>query len=82
MIAMAPEAQEPQTSPIDLDAPMDVNEAAKYLKVEPETLHAWRRTGKGPRHSMLGSDGRTVRYTMRDLNQFMVERRPKPKKKK
>jgi hypothetical protein len=91
MMAIADNAVEPAAEAIDLDAPMDVKAAAKYLLVEPDTLHKWRCNLKGPHRngphctgpkckgphpngplfSILGTDGRTVRYTMRDLIAFM-----------
>lgn len=67
----------------DLDAPMTVEEAAEWLRLEPDTLHRWRRKqNDGPAYSMLGDDAKTVRYTLRDLLDFMQSRRKQPKSKR
>jgi uncharacterized protein YjcR len=73
---------QPQSA-ADLDAPMTVEEAAEYLRVEPDTLHSWRRKQNGgPDYSLIGSDGRTVRYTLRDLMAYMASRKCSPRNKK
>jgi predicted DNA-binding transcriptional regulator AlpA len=53
------------------DRRLTVEEAAQVLCVSVKTLEAWRRLGKGPMFVKLG---RSVRYTMRDLDQFTRER--------
>lgn len=53
------------------DRGLTVEEAARVLCVSVKTLEAWRRLGKGPMFVKLG---RSVRYTMRDLDQFTRER--------
>lgn len=53
------------------DRRLTVEEAAELLCVSVKTLEAWRRLGKGPMFVKLG---RSVRYTMRALDQFTRER--------
>jgi predicted DNA-binding transcriptional regulator AlpA len=53
------------------DRRLTVEEAAQLLCVSVKTLEAWRRLGKGPVFVKLG---RSVRYTMRALDQFTLER--------
>ena len=53
------------------DRRLTVDEAAQVLCVSVKTLEAWRRLGKGPAFVKLG---RSVRYTMRALDQFTRER--------
>ena len=53
------------------DRRLTVEEAAQVLCVSFKTLEAWRRLGKGPVFVKLG---RSVRYTMRALDQFTLER--------
>lgn len=53
------------------DRRLTVEEAAQVLCVSVKTLEAWRRLGKGPMFVKLG---RSVRYTMGDLDQFTRER--------
>jgi hypothetical protein len=53
------------------DQRLTVEEAAQVLCVSVKTLEAWRRLGKGPVFVKLG---RSVRYTMRALDQFTLER--------
>ncbi len=53
------------------DRQLNVDEAAEVLCVSVKTLEAWRRLGKGPMFVKLG---RSVRYTMRALDQFTRER--------
>ncbi|MCR6645893.1 MAG: helix-turn-helix domain-containing protein [Terricaulis sp.] len=53
------------------DRRLTVEEAAQVLSVSVKTLEAWRRLGKGPEFVKLG---RSVRYTMRALDQFTLER--------
>ena len=50
---------------------LTVEETAQVLCVSVKTLEAWRRLGKGPVFVKLG---RSVRYTMRALDQFTRER--------
>jgi hypothetical protein len=47
-------------------------EAARFLKVRPQTLAAWRHYRKGPRCLRVGT--KAIRYRMDDLLAF-VERR-------
>ncbi len=49
------------------DRRLTVDEAAALLSVSVKTLEAWRRLGKGPMFVKLG---RSVRYTMRSLDEF------------
>jgi Helix-turn-helix domain len=62
-----------QTAPVvgQEDRRLTVEEAAQVLCVSVKTLEAWRRLGKGPVFVKLG---RSVRYTMRALDQFTLER--------
>lgn len=53
------------------DRRLTVEDAAEFLCVSVKTLEAWRRLGKGPMFVKLG---RSVRYTMRALDQFTRER--------
>lgn len=53
------------------DRRLTAEEAAQVLCVSVKTLEAWRRLGKGPMFVKLG---RSVRYTMRALDQFTLER--------
>jgi hypothetical protein len=53
------------------DRRLTVDEAAQVLCMSAKTLEAWRRLGKGPVFVKLG---RSVRYTMRALDQFTRER--------
>lgn len=53
------------------DRRLTAEEAAELLCVSVKTLEAWRRLGKGPVFVKLG---RSVRYTMRALDQFTCER--------
>jgi len=53
------------------DRRLTVDEAAQVLCVSVKTLEAWRRLGKGPMFVKLG---RSVRYTMRALDEFTRER--------
>lgn len=53
------------------DRRLTVEEAAQVLCVSVKTLEAWRRLGRGPVFVKLG---RSVRYTMRALDQFTLER--------
>lgn len=53
------------------DRRLTVEETAQVLCVSVKTLEAWRRLGKGPVFVKLG---RSVRYTMRALDQFTLER--------
>jgi predicted DNA-binding transcriptional regulator AlpA len=53
------------------DRRLTVDEAAAFLSVSVKTLEAWRRLGKGPMFVKLG---RSVRYTMRSLDEFTRDR--------
>lgn len=53
------------------DRRLTVDEAAAVLSVSVKTLEAWRRLGKGPMFVKLG---RSVRYTMRSLDEFTRDR--------
>lgn len=53
------------------DRRLTVDEAAALLSVSVKTLEAWRRLGKGPMFVKLG---RSVRYTMRSLDEFTRDR--------
>lgn len=53
------------------DRRLTVEEAAELLSVSVKTLEAWRRLGKGPEFVKLG---RSVRYTIRALDAFTLER--------
>jgi hypothetical protein len=53
------------------DRRLTVDEAADVLAVSVKTLEAWRRLGKGPVFVKLG---RSVRYTMRALDDFTRDR--------
>lgn len=55
----------------DIERPLTVDEAAEVLSVSVKTLEAWRRLGKGPAFVKLG---RSVRYTMRSLDEFTRDR--------
>ncbi len=48
---------------------LNETEAADYLMLSPHTLRTWRSEGKGPRYRQL--EGRTIRYTMTDLNEWL-----------
>lgn len=50
---------------------LTVDDAASLLSVSVKTLEAWRRLGKGPAFVKLG---RSVRYTMRAIDQFTSDR--------
>lgn len=52
---------------------LTLDETAKLLEVGKSTLYTWRTQGKGPYYvSLTGSNhGRSVRYTLRDLVEFM-----------
>lgn len=53
------------------DRRLTVDEAAALLSVSVKTLEAWRRLGKGPLFVKLG---RSVRYTVRSLDEFTRDR--------
>jgi excisionase family DNA binding protein len=50
---------------------MNRTEAAEYLAIQPQTLAGWAITGKGPRMVKIG---RSVRYRLEDLNEFVKSR--------
>ncbi len=72
--------EQTETPSVDLDAPMDADQAAAYLKLDKETLHRMRRKNEGPAVSLIGTDGRSARYTLRNLMAFMESRKAKIKK--
>lgn len=45
-------------------------EVAARLQVTPRTMRRWRDEGGGPRCMGLGSDGRTIRYRIADIDDF------------
>ena len=47
-------------------------EAAKFLRLSPQTLRNWRTQSRGPAYSRAG---RAIRYSMEDLRAFMNENR-------
>lgn len=53
------------------DLRLTVEETAHLLCLSVKTLETWRRLGKGPVFVKLG---RSVRYTMRALDEFTLER--------
>ena len=50
-------------------------DAALYIAVSQHTLRAWRRQGRGPVYLKLG---RSIRYTVADLSQYLLEHRVEP----
>lgn len=52
------------------------NEAAALLKLDPRTLQNWRYLGRGPVHVRISR--KAVRYRLRDLETFIVERLTPP----
>ena len=57
--------------PSSQSAVLNTPEAAAYLDVKPATLEQWRWNGRGPRYCKLG---RSCRYRITDLNDFLEER--------
>lgn len=49
------------------DELLTTNEVADWLKVDPDTLRRWRRTGRGPASTKLGA--RSVRYRRGDVGE-------------
>jgi hypothetical protein len=49
-------------------------EAAKFLRLSPQTLRNWRTQSRGPAYSRAG---RAIRYAMEDLRAFMARNRVK-----
>jgi hypothetical protein len=48
---------------------LNTKEAARILKVKPNTMEIWRLKGKGPKFYRIS--GRTVRYRLSDLMEFV-----------
>ena len=48
-------------------------EAAKFLRLSPQTLRNWRSQCRGPAYSKAGR--RAVRYSIQDLRAFMDQNR-------
>lgn len=70
--ARAKKVERSHVRPVERDdLRLTVDEAAGLLSVSIKTLEAWRRLGKGPAFVKLG---RSVRYTMRAIDQFTSER--------
>jgi Helix-turn-helix domain len=68
----------PDTESINEDQEfLNTNEAAPILKVEPETLVAWRSRGQGPKYMKFG---KLVRYTRRHLQQYARDNTVSPRK--
>jgi hypothetical protein len=49
-------------------------EAAKFLRLSPQTLRNWRTQSRGPAYIKAG---RAIRYAMEDLRAFMDQNRIK-----
>ena len=49
-------------------------EAARFLRLSPQTLRNWRVQSRGPSYSRAG---RAVRYAMEDLRAYMEQNRVK-----
>ena len=47
-------------------------EAAKFLRLSPQTLRNWRTQSKGPAYIRAG---RAIRYAINDLRDFMEQNR-------
>lgn len=47
---------------------VDTDAASKILRIKADTLSVWRCRGDGPKYFKIG---RTVRYSRRDLEEFM-----------
>jgi hypothetical protein len=60
---------------MELDKYVDDVRAAEIIGSKPQTLRNWRHLGKGPAYS---KQSRMVRYLVRDLLDFMIERRIDP----
>lgn len=50
---------------------LNINEAARYLRVTPLTLRNWRQRGEGPPWIRLGP--RMIRYPVPSLSAYLVE---------
>lgn len=64
---MARSPQKP--APHDL---LTTAEAARFLRIQPQTLRRWRCEGRGPRFIKLG--GNRCLYRRSDVNEFLSER--------
>lgn len=54
---------------------LTTEEAAKFLKCQPNTLAIWRLRGTGPKYAGIGNGKRrTIRYAKSDLETFLRER--------
>jgi len=54
---------------------LTTEEAAKFLRCQPNTLAIWRVRGTGPRYAGFGSGKRkTIRYSKSDLEAFLRDR--------
>jgi len=49
-------------------------ETARLLKVQPQTLRAWRTRGGGPAYVRLGGPRGRVRYALQDVHAFLAAR--------
>lgn len=49
-------------------------EVAERLRVTPRALRKWRAEGNGPRCMGIGSDGKTIRYRLADIDDFELGR--------
>jgi excisionase family DNA binding protein len=49
----------------------DVGEVAAYLKVQEQTVYAWRARGRGPRAVKL--NGRALRWRKADVDAWLAE---------
>ena len=49
---------------------LTTRDVAAWLRVHPETVERWRRTGEGPRFRRL--TGGAVRYTVEDITAFVA----------
>ena len=50
---------------------LTTREVAQALRVHPETVERWRRTGGGPRYRRL--TGGAIRYTVDDLTEYIEQ---------
>jgi predicted DNA-binding transcriptional regulator AlpA len=57
---------------MDAHSLMTSPDAAHYLTLAPQTLRAWRVTGKGPRYHRIG--GNRVVYRRADLDEWLAGR--------
>ena len=58
------------------DKLITANDVAEILNINPGTLNQWRRTGLGPPFIKVGGNiNGAIRYSVRDLEQYLHERR-------